>query len=824
MSLRAVVDVAVQFESFRNIDLFHQGVYHLRARLKHESGGDEWTIPVPYGHNTTPVLVSPFEAVKPKPRLDHHNLIAAQLLEEQAAFVTRSFLIRYCEEEVEINDLGRFRMEMEPRPGKQDPLVLLLQVDLMFADLAQHGGAECFGEQTDVSSLEFTSVSSQTFRVHGANNCLHEFHPVVFDEFHFCVANMVVQTALLDVRFRLWPSLVSMSESSPLPSTPAKGSADAADSQNQIVCAADSAFPQCGSWATRLDGTQSEEDSVALSLMECIFGSGVDKEEPDSGAWRSSTGGLLLAAESFCQAHLRILSKSHRDLKAWLKELCDHCLAPAQRDSFVEPTKLGKVEESRASAATFDSFLSLLDNQMLPVHPAILDPEYSDLAVAKEGSISTLINIHNGHGPELRLFFTAKLGGKVTAQALAALISYNMNLVSMEILSLWQNVLHVVSFAGRESVALLKRPWEQRVADRWKRSLVRQVVGQDLGAVTSDTDIERLHDKSLRDARQSRRSNGHEASIEEVSQSAESFPTVLEQRYASRSPSGLSNGTPSVTPFDCRPPSAPKGYRGLHLFVLVHGFQGNSFDMRLMKNNLAMIHPEAVFLVSNVNEDNTEGDFNEMGIRLAQEVANFICDWCPSTALGRLSFVSYSMGGLILRAALPLLKDYKDKMFTFISFSCPHMGFMDLQSSAFFTVVWALRKWRKIRCLDQLTMTDAKDPKETFLYRLSSTGGLEDFKWIVLVSSKQDNYAPYKSSRVETSTSWDKQPNKEAYAKMVQNFWKPIKPDRVLRLGVHFDLPERSLDQAIGRAAHIKFIENQSLMRMIIHTYNFLFR
>lgn len=30
--------------------------------------------------------------------------------------------------------------------------------------------------------------------------------------------------------------------------------------------------------------------------------------------------------------------------------------------------------------------------------------------------------------------------------------------------------------------------------------------------------------------------------------------------------------------------------------------------------------------------------------RLAQEVVNYICDWCPSGALGRLSFITHSLG------------------------------------------------------------------------------------------------------------------------------------------------------------------------------------
>jgi len=39
-------------------------------------------------------------------------------------------------------------------------------------------------------------------------------------------------------------------------------------------------------------------------------------------------------------------------------------------------------------------------------------------------------------------------------------------------------------------------------------------------------------------------------------------------------------------------------YVGVHLFVLQHGFQGNSIDMRLLKNNLSILHPDGIFLSS----------------------------------------------------------------------------------------------------------------------------------------------------------------------------------------------------------------------------------
>jgi hypothetical protein len=44
-----------------------------------------------------------------------------------------------------------------------------------------------------------------------------------------------------------------------------------------------------------------------------------------------------------------------------------------------------------------------------------------------------------------------------------------------------------------------------------------------------------------------------------------------------------------------------------------------------------------------------------MGIKLAGEVLEYISEYCSYQYLGRVSFIGHSLGGLIIRAALPLL-------------------------------------------------------------------------------------------------------------------------------------------------------------------------
>jgi len=392
-----------------------------------------------------------------------------------------------------------------------------------------------------------------------------------------------------------------------------------------------------------------------------------------------------------------------------------------------------------------------------------------------------------------------------------------MNLASCRILGTWHRALNVMLHVAREVTSCLRETWEKRIAERWSVSLVREADRADI-STADKVDVCETHHIAADNVRNKGEPQS-KIDVEDMSliPKLDVRPLIFEQKYGHQSDGTTEASVPCA-------PSAPKPYRGVHLFVLVHGFQGNSFDMRLMKNNLALLYPDSIFLCSTSNEDNTEGDINEMGIRLAQEVVNYICDWCPGSALGRLSFVAHSLGGLITRAALPLLHEYSSKMFTFLSFSSSHLGILQDKISLFNTGFWVLKQWRKSQFLQQVSMTDHSDPRETFLYKLSKAKGFEFFQNVILVSCYEDQYGPFPSARAEISRAWENQPNKEVYTEMVKNIWGPVQKERLTRFDVNFVIPEKNLDAFIGRAAHIQFLECQPIMKMLIHNYSHLFR
>lgn len=128
----------------------------------------------------------------------------AQIVDDQACFLSKAFLIRYCEEEVEVNDVVLFRAELDVEPDylHRD---FYLEIDLFFSDLSNLGGPEKWQQHVDEfeTNAVFKKVSTQTFKMHGLPQGLCEFVPVVFQDQYFSLLKMQVWSVLLDFRFRL---------------------------------------------------------------------------------------------------------------------------------------------------------------------------------------------------------------------------------------------------------------------------------------------------------------------------------------------------------------------------------------------------------------------------------------------------------------------------------------------------------------------------------------------------------------------------------------------------------------------------------------------
>ena len=63
--------------------------------------------------------------------------------------------------------------------------------------------------------------------------------------------------------------------------------------------------------------------------------------------------------------------------------------------------------------------------------------------------------------------------------------------------------------------------------------------------------------------------------------------------------------------------------------------------------------------------------------------------------------------------------------------------------------MWGLRRWKGAQCITELSLKDVDEPTATLLYRLSTQPSLGAFRNVLLVSSSQDRYVPYHSTRIQ---------------------------------------------------------------------------
>ncbi|XP_008106542.2 protein FAM135B [Anolis carolinensis] len=253
---------------------------------------------------------------------------------------------------------------------------------------------------------------------------------------------------------------------------------------------------------------------------------------------------------------------------------------------------------------------------------------------------------------------------------------------------------------------------------------------------------------------------------------------------------------------------------GIHLVVCVHGLDGNSADLRLVKTFIELGLPggKLDFLMSERNQTDTFADFDTMTDHLLDEIIQHIQLY--NLTISRISFIGHSLGNIIIRSVLTRqrFRYYLNKLHTFLSLSGPHLGTLYNNSTLVSTGLWLMQKLKKSGSLLQLTFRDNTDLRKCFLYQLSQKTGLQYFKNVVLVASLQDRYVPFHSARIEMCKPALKDRHTgPVYAEMINNLLQPVigaKDCTLIRHDVFHALPNTA-NTLIGRAAHIAVLDSE---------------
>lgn len=294
---------------------------------------------------------------------------------------------------------------------------------------------------------------------------------------------------------------------------------------------------------------------------------------------------------------------------------------------------------------------------------------------------------------------------------------YILNKLQVFSEKLYYLVIAMIEIFKREPLQIslsLQNNYTDLVHQRWGESILRNEIITDDFAKVLDTNSGVLHKEISQKIRKALK----QAHFEVMSVQQKGFFPLPKYRpvlfidisIKDKSVfSDISQWSPTLVSYINYPLFHSRG----HLLILVHGFQGNSFDVRMIKSQITLIRPDLFLVCSQMNEGETDGSILVMGQRLALEVADNIEQYFPGDSLRKLSFIGHSLGGTIIRAALPHLIKYSGKMHMFLTFSSPHLGYMYNSSKMVNAGMWYLKKKKKNVSIRQLTMTDHKDPRKT---------------------------------------------------------------------------------------------------------------
>ncbi|OMJ71010.1 hypothetical protein SteCoe_30882 [Stentor coeruleus] len=723
MSLRCIVEFSLHLDTFRNIDLFHQGLYKIRASIQKNT-----VFAYPYNNlsrYSSQVLTDP------------HNIASSKL--EETYLDSRTFLVRYFDEIVKIDEIYYFRIEVEVEKNMQQSQ-FLLRFELYFTDL---NGKVTPEEAKDIAEkqITFDKVSSAEFLLRFPTSFQSMFVPIVFDDNHCCLINGLMHYLLLDYKFRPlflnWPSDVT------------EGLASALFRSNH----------------------KSGREYIGSSLTDTTY-----------------------------SKFMTPLSKTYARLREYYLSVVQKCLTETQRHLL-----------------------------QLYYVPPILSLPGSPIHIPNQPNCVEMISLGNLNDSdsdsvsEERPGSTHRFSQRVAshdAKKIATCMMAELSMVSGQIFQLWHRLQEIIPTCSDQLVNVLREKYNVGKRQLLSTGLIRKVLrSADIGLLADPNKAD--HCKII--ASNKRKNNvdtieRHNILIEKSFEvKAGSQPILIEEFYIHDRtlPSGPMELCGAASNFFAR--DIRRRDASTHLVVLVHGFQGSSSDLRIIKNMLCVSFPNNLYLCASSNDKDSESSIYVLGKRLADEIRDYLKENCV-LSLGRVSFIGHSLGGLIIRAALPLIEEFSDRMHLFMSFSSPHLGIIEGCSKLIRAGLWVLNNLKRCESLKQLSFTDSLKIEECALYKLAYEKGCEWFTHMVVMSSPQDLYSPHYSARIEVHEGLNKYgENGDYLRKMARKIIEGR--ERIHRIDVDFNLPTNNFDNWIGRAGHIEFLENHIFMKTLAYLH-----
>ena len=757
-----------------NLDLFKKGYYHVACRL---------------------IDTRAEQTLSRVACLEIKDLLGPQLTDfiypgacqRGDHFITQTVLVEYTEQSFSLGECFVFSSD-NPIVGDYTevyvPSRYTLQLDLMFSNT----------EELPKDPSSFTKVSSRSvaFEVDWRKG-LHDHYPVIFNYFHMAAIGVTIHASLYQFSVDDYPveSVQPSSSSSTSPSSGGSAMATGATTATGGLRARSSRMSFSG---RRRPFQPATAPPTLPSFSSVLFGvapTSLSSSSSASTSAGSTAGGSGSPAERYVvpEAQIQRAQEAHQMLCDMLRSARDslhigYAIMSGERistnpgpeiekDGIADSTSLAQVEDicqkhitelNGCLATTWEWFC-----KSAVVHPQMISYLASRSHAVKMSYFrDSLVSVDSTHAKSL---------SNITDPVCQATMASKVRKMSQQIPMSFYCKETVEAPSAISVIFIEPPPWETLSEAQVSSPVVNGGQGQVIASASSP--LRGVPGTCV----------GREGFLEHVKPSLMNYlPTQSRVRR-----------------------------RGVHLVICVHGLQGNQFDLRLYRIFLQLALPQVrfEFLMAQSNQSDTFCDFNLMTDRLMEEILEFVNDM--PTPPNKVSFIGHSLGNIIIRSLVtrPELAGLQQKLHLFLSICGPHLG-TRLQTGIVSMGMWAVRKWYNSKSLLQLSLKDAPNPRDSFLYHLSEAPSFEYFRHVVLLSSPQDKYVPYHSALMSASTQ-DGSLQSSLSLEMMQNILTPLREGKVnlVRISVDHSLPA-SANSVIGRAAHIAMLDNDLFIEKFV--------
>jgi hypothetical protein len=219
-SINGIIEILIHFNSFRNIELFNQGLYQLRTKVYFSDKN--------FKYLALPYMIVKSKSIEEKNKkssfTDSRNIIQSHISKDTFEFVSQTFLIRYSDEEVRshfikivMDDFCHYRFDIPLEKLQSNPK-FVLEIELFFTEtLIGQSKLQEKDSNMSISKVEFKSVARQVIQVQYESGIYNESYvPIAFKDLYLCHINMSVSMVHLENYFKSENSVNNPNSLSPI--------------------------------------------------------------------------------------------------------------------------------------------------------------------------------------------------------------------------------------------------------------------------------------------------------------------------------------------------------------------------------------------------------------------------------------------------------------------------------------------------------------------------------------------------------------------------------------------------------------------------------